>query len=918
MPKERLKAITPFAPAKTTRPIIMYSSQANRVYQSKPGVKCLCAACMKSFTLDTPSNISRSVRERKAIEAYDKDSWNRRATTRNAELFSALPEDPACPECGNSGYYMTLTEETQSVVLQERRTVDCESEEGKRPKITDTVILDCISNPVGENPVSFQLRLSSIYDLENHTMRKVIAGSCPDATANIPSFVSPEDYMNIFTQRPFDSMGASQKFGIRHLESAETTKIRDAFDSWITSDKFLNDTHVPEAYKGLCTNGGSSAVSVLHKYSREDALVCTSFRPAEMIAPSALTDISSDRGNKDVTESERSEDLHFRDETAEVIPAILSRIAREYVPEERMETMQMFLDATPDMHGQLLHIFTQYPAAAVFATERAENSITDFRYKEIRRKEADPNYEIKGMTDKGKIRMYREAFNLTMNELCSCDNNITKLCGVAVPRGADGAKLLKEALRFPTFGDQNGANAVPQQFLRKDGSVPENAVATTKALKRRFESKPISTANNVYTARKIGILHPDAINLINQLADEYPNTEKRRSYSRGVKVTKEPRTSCVACAGCIAPIERSDMMSFIKCFVSAHKEDTGVVLNAMYREALEKPLDRMGGYYLLCETVGLYSDATKWATFDRLKGDAEKTDKKLSKEQMVANYLTYNGIRDAYRDFAQMFGEETYDKVNEIARQLKESRTAAETAPEQPKNAKPEKTQVMTRNDKPLFPGRTMREIHDELSHIAQQEPVSSTPMEYSAHDRELETSYPCPDNPNKTWSFHLMRDETDFVRTASVLHNCVATHGYRDRVRRGSCRVLYMENEDRRRVACIELIPSGNSWRLQQFQSDHDDALPERYVDVATRWMDEHDVSYRGNHDYERFGHPSGSAVDYHVNEVDEVTGTIVTAERLRDLQKKRYDAAKTTFGLDDDGRLLIPPVPDDLKDFE
>jgi hypothetical protein len=151
------------------------------------------------------------------------------------------------------------------------------------------------------------------------------------------------------------------------------------------------------------------------------------------------------------------------------------------------------------------------------------------------------------------------------------------------------------------------------------------------------------------------------------------------------------------------------------------------------------------------------------------------------------------------------------------------------------------------------------------------------------------------------------------------MLHNCVAGGEYRQSVIENTMRVLYMQDEQKHRVACISLRPTQDGrWHLHEFQADHDAPLPQKYVSVAQQWLDDHHIDCTNCADYHRFGENIERTVDYHQMEIDETTGRIISQQELKKLQADRTRAAFDVYGADPDGKPNIPPVPEDLLDFD
>jgi hypothetical protein len=334
-------------------------------------------------------------------------------------------------------------------------------------------------------------------------------------------------------------------------------------------------------------------------------------------------------------------------------------------------------------------------------------------------------------------------------------------------------------------------------------------------------------------------------------------------------------------------------------------------------------------------------------------------------------------IKDAYIAYADVFGNDTYETVNSYARVIKEENkvlnmrrdydTYAENnhissyygqdellkymSDKYPEiktkedidnmintadNIAAETTIIDTRNGKPLFHRRNVQEIHDEISNMMKNIPKTNETLVFKHGEEALEGEFSGEtelkeNDPPKTpeqieeeshnkLKFELLRDRFSYIRTSSVLYNCLMSCDYFSKTKRDACVIYVAKDENKQTVGCIELTRNrdGDGYKLQQFQTVHDAAMPERFRTAAVKWFEANNIQYENCHDYHRWGDGHvNENLDYHHEEMDEAYGIPVATNELKARQAKRKAAAVEIYGLDENGQINVPEVPEDLTEF-
>lgn len=607
-----------------------------------------------------------------------------------------------------------------------------------------------------------------------------------------------------------------------------------------------------------------------------------------------------------------------------------------------------------DEQTRVLYTFmmTKYPVAFEYACERANLQVLNWTMNEKRRAEANPDYTAKEIPNSVKAKFIRQETKFVCEQLAVIDDKVLKTI-------AESKNLtdMKQKLQFFVFGknEKFEDTQVPKNIRLTDDKTMQDPINATNKLKKAFNANPIGVANTVYTCKKLGLKDINHVNTVIGIANDSPSLEPTRHRKNGQYQYSQPKSEPHRRAQTITPIRDATMLRFLKNYANTHSPTD--LIESVYGSA-----DK---WCRATENVRIYANILQHADIASSHDDIERNVLELEKAKL-ASYLKSKSIKEAYIDYIGMYGEKTPKKINSLAYQIKYDKTllamksvfdsqgldglkanetyadiiakfppycdkTAETVAAFEKNPdayvssffskyKPAKTKetVVPQNGKSLFNNRSMNELHDELSHMSKNCKYPNTPIQYSEKDKELEATYEASDGSG-IWEFCLHEDTNEMIRTATELSNCLASH--QNYAINGRHKYLFMRNELGEKVACISLYPKGNKYEVGEFQGPHDNAVEGRYKSIIMQWLDEHEIDYYGNSNVAAIGTNKsfygGHDADFHHDEVDEVTGAVVSVSENQERTKQRHEQAVAMYGLDENGNIQLPEVPDELKEF-
>lgn len=664
---------------------------------------------------------------------------------------------------------------------------------------------------------------------------------------------------------------------------------------------------------------------------------------------------------------------------------------------------------------QALHYYmcVRYPAAVEYAASRAELRITNYEFAEKRKADADPSYTAKTATDSARAKFFREEMNYVAEQLVACDDKVLneiRMAGAENPTyiftkdengkncikkvdkyvspendNPDDMQLMKDRLSFFVFGLREGY-PVPNDIAvkLKDSKTLQPATQATKKLKSAFNMDPIATASNVYTLQKLKITDPNyvksVLDLISQQSPEVNPADKR---IQGRRVPQKKGYSPFVNAGVMAPIRDKTALRFLRLYGQTH--DTASMISDIY-DNTENPL-RAEKWNQVIEDIRLYRDVINNpnVTLIQTKKDIPDESKEINanadeihqlRKTQLRNYLENadaNGLQLAYRDFSTIYGQNTVEMINMLAREIKQDVKMDEikhfadsegmdaalakytddlSSYADPANAISEhkyftdrKMVIATRNNKPLFE-RSIGEIHDELSEIGRKTVTENDYLNLTEKQKAMNETYEVdlstlprsqwienepvyPEGTMGSFSFTILDNKFAYVRLATDLRNCVATGSYFNSAKSGKTLIAAMRNENGQPVACIELKKqtpdeNGREWYIAQFEGYRDGVVDVRYLSTFEKWCEDHGIDATHDPNGEiadcrraRRGFFHGENADYHQDEYDPVLNTTLKINTAQAKRQERINKAVELYGGSAEHGPNLPAVPEDLQDF-
>lgn len=445
---------------------------------------------------------------------------------------------------------------------------------------------------------------------------------------------------------------------------------------------------------------------------------------------------------------------------------------------------------------------------------------------ELNKLETNMDYEDKRRVEAGKLpfsdleRKYTRSHCLseTMRNVSLMDWGLS----------ADLAKMetpdqVVSYLRSITFGGEPSVKMPKGVKIKPPANVDDGF--NGKKLKKCFNINPYAAASNVRTALKLGLTDPSHLSAFLDIASSKPSRVSAVESSEGFA----------------RPLESQSTLRLARMIMKSRRPSDA--LKDIYTH------DTMP---LFLDSAAMYADVSKHKV---VSGEADaKTAKVLSVTRRLDRMYERNGhdIDDLCRNetVAAAFGKDARQIVTYLLYQNRAYKEAGIDLP----------IYIATRDGRPLFESRTMREIHDELIRMSLKARTSEKGMNYHYDwsDKQKEIA-------NKTigdYSFRLAESSNDLINAGQMLQICVGSTNYDMGCRNGSRVIVLMEDKNSAHVACIEL--TGDLSSVLQFKGPRNSALcGEAAVEAAREWMREGNM--QGCGDTEHFGdasyHPYGDA---------------------------------------------------------
>ncbi len=923
--------------------------------------KCYCAACQKVSEIPGLQNAS---------------------TTRRGQLDI----DVECPECHNDVGYIRLDAISPRnpqrdenhisydgawdipMIPNGRYLFDFTDENGDVTRIEDNIVMHCATVfPSGES-YQYNLEYSEATDLVNDSVKVTKTKIEGDKRTELKVFDSLDTFQY---PNPKKTFSPEAKWTINHAHTTPSLCFGLVPYNVLYRDF---DNMFPES-----RDGRPSSSLYFYPKGQDYSYFSLFYKSGD--------ENSGNRGSSSIRASYNSNgDIELSDEDKAFIAyktkAIMSRFSDNpaidpvyldtfnnglFLKEHHVGSNEGNTPTDENLRVRYLLLAAKYPVAFEYACERANDRITNWQFKEKRKAAADPSYEAKETApDSFKAQVFRNELEYIAEQLSAVDDKI-----LATIESSKDVADMKKQLAFYAFGKDGqytkagDTSAVPKQIKLGEEGTMQDAVESTKKLKSMFNSNPIATASTVYTCQKLGIRDVNHIAAVLDIADASPDVHKNRHKRRGETVYYRDKPSRFRNADVIMPVQEGNLLSFLKSY-SNFRRNADFIKDIYDEEA----------WVQLIEDVRIYADVKQCAKLTNDKNQLAVHHRDVEKSRL-REYLRHKSIQDAYLDFVDVYEDKTKRIIDTLAYQVHSDNKLAqmkkdfdegglsavkekhatmlehfppycdssdESKDKYAKNpddyitrfftnyepvGEESKVVIATRNGKPLFLDRSLRDIHDELNHMNNGLQSENKPISYNADEKALESEYQATDseNENDKWTFSLHKDTNEMIRTASELHNCLKSHT--NEALRKYETLLFLRNELGEKVACISLRKNrgGHTWECDECQGDHDTAIHERYKDVINQWCEDHDIVDGPKRNLRRMGERDshgnlisfyGVGADYHHEEIDETTGAVVDIRNMQDIVKKRREKAKEVYGVDAAGNINLPEameIPDYLS---
>lgn len=895
--------------------------------------KCYCAECKKTYDIN-PSHIEGMDDNDVGIltSVYYKPDLESKTIE---EARFQRSQDLQCPECHNNVYFCTIHPSMKDGVKKWTipETVDGRAiyktvdSNGRIIGITDSIVIN--SAEISEDGTVTKKR--TLYSEKTDLVKNAVQVVKSDYTTgkSLNPVIRDSDTGYRYLDDTSSSMSNTSTYGImkkgRIGPMIKSIAIPTAFaynslSAELTKLQNNSDKEIPTTY-----NAAENTFKIEPSAFMPESNLVTALTENPETDPSTIDRYAPSALEKNMQEALKIKRglIESRFDRIESMPDVFKHADKNgmCITEHHIGSNENNTDISYNIMGQYMNLITNYPAAYEYACERAQRAITDHEFAMARKQKENPNFIVKPVPDSAKARYLRDEVSYVEKQLAAVDNNILKTI-----QQSTSLDDMKKKLQFFAFGTQEtkkvSGTAVPSTIRLDGDKTKADPFDATKSLVAAFDKNPIGVANTVYTCHKMGITD---INYLNQMMSAVNEFD---AAAKNFKLDSNRLNGANINAGTISPIRSKAAIRFARNYVNSHNPGEMI-------QIYSSP----GKYDLLIESYSLYNQisshckiADSQSVINENKHDIEKAN--------IRAYLQQKTIKDAYVDYIEKYGDKTVDTINMYAKEIHADQKFEEIKKFYDQNGinatmsryandlkgiqDPKKTLdefksedqrelvLTTRDNKPLFPNRTLKEIHDELSIMAKKCVTSNVTIDYTDKERNMEGEY---ESKTGKYSFHLMKNSLDFIRTATELSNCVGGQHYIDSAQQKRSYILYMQNELGQKVACIELGGKPDKLICRQFQAAHDNALPKECVEAANAWLKDKKIDTSDCRDVEKFG--SGESIygdtnaDYHTNEIDETTQDIVSKDANKTAQARRYKLAKQIYGVNDQGEINVPDAP-------
>ena len=175
------------------------------------------------------------------------------------------------------------------------------------------------------------------------------------------------------------------------------------------------------------------------------------------------------------------------------------------------------------------------------------------------------------------------------------------------------------------------------------------------------------------------------------------------------------------------------------------------------------------------------------------------------------------------------------------------------------------------------------------------------TDFQYPERVQEMESRYDMINADGEKEHVYLIlpKNLSELLQWGKELRNCI-DNDYYDKIQNGESYIFGMVKADGTIIACAEVCPRPDMC-LKQFQSFQDFSLDAPYKDPAMAWLRQHEIIYSEDlPDIKYMGqHIPIYRIDdtLHRHDVDDISGEIVSTQKLEQLKKQRDKDAVAAF---------------------
>lgn len=345
-----------------------------------------------------------------------------------------------------------------------------------------------------------------------------------------------------------------------------------------------------------------------------------------------------------------------------------------------------------------------------------------------------------------------------------------------------------------------------------------------KKLRKMFQKDPYATASNVRTARKMGILDINHLNLLFSATEQ----NSHRASKDGV----------------LYPLETAAENRFVRTMVK--ERDKGRVISDIYipsstgEDGVQFFADAASMYDNMCKRGVKFARTKEEATMVKYLDFLHLAESHIDTPEHIHQFVESGGAPD--------WGPHTESVLAEMSGKIQEYKESGFW----------DDIYRAARNGKSLF-GRDLRELHDELVYL--QNRTNGGSAEYNNHYVWNEEDRARVERDYGDYKFRLAKDSNELVRVGRMLNICIGDPSYdRKCVNHTSGIVLMLDKNDNYVAAC-ETDPGFK--RVSQFYAYRDQYLYGELVPPARQWLK--DTEIKGNAHTEAFNEHAQKKLDGH-----------------------------------------------------